>query len=49
MWLKVIYLHKDFCETRDLETLIFIFYFFFFYLFIYTVDLHIQSITKELH
>lgn len=35
MWLKVIYLHKDFCETRDLETLIFIFYLFFFiYLFI---------------
>lgn len=35
MWLKVIYLHKDFCETPDLETLIFIFYLFFFiYLFI---------------
>lgn len=35
MWLKVIYLHKDFCETQDLETLIFIFYLFFYiYLFI---------------
>lgn len=44
MWLKVIYFHKDFCETRDLETLICIFLFIFLYLFIYTVDLHNYSI-----
>lgn len=36
MWLKVIYLHKDFCETRDLETLMFIFYLFFLFIYLYS-------------